>query len=78
MSVGEKDGKACLDYTITNNSSKNLTKLKIFYRGTLNDEVSGYITINTSIPKGKSKTFTSKFGYFDPLVNVKLKVVSAS
>lgn len=73
-----KDGKACLDYTITNNSSKNLTKLKIFYRGTLNDEVSGYITINTSIPKGKSKTFTSKFGYFDPLVNVKLKVVSAS
>lgn len=73
-----KDGKACLDYTITNNSSKNLTKLKIFYRGTLNDEVSGYITLNTSIPKGKSKTFTSKFGYFDPLTSVKLKVVSAS
>lgn len=71
-------GKACLEYTITNNSSKNLTKLKIFYRGTLNEEVSGYITINTSIPRGTSKTFTTSFSFFDRLDNVKLKVVSAS
>ncbi|MGN0483259.1 MAG: Ig-like domain-containing protein [Lachnospiraceae bacterium] len=70
--------KACLEYTITNNSSKNLTKVKIYYIGTLNEEVSGYININSSIPRGKSKTFTTKTDFFDPLENVKLKVVSAS
>ena len=70
--------KSCLKYTITNKSSKNLTKVKIYYVGTLNDEVDGYITLKTSIPRGKSKTFTSKFGWFDKLDDVKMKVVSAS
>ena len=70
--------KSCLKYTITNNSSKNLTKLKIYYKDTLNEEVDGYINLRTSIPRGKSKTFTSKFGWFDKLDEVKMKVVSAS
>lgn len=70
--------KSCLKYTITNKSSKNLTKVKIYYVGTLNDEVDGYITLKTSIPRGKSKTFTSKFGWFDKLDDVKMKIVSAS
>ena len=69
--------KACLQYTITNNSSKNLTKLKIYYSGVLNEEVSGYIKLNSSIPRGKSKTFTTKLDYFDFLDEAKVKVVSA-
>lgn len=70
--------KACLKYTITNNSTKNLTKLKIYYTGTLNEEVSGYITLNTSIPRGTSKTFISRLSYFDYLYEATVKVVSAS
>lgn len=70
--------KACLEYTITNKSSKNLKKFKIFYSGTLNEDVSGYININHSIPKGKSKTFTTRLDYFDYLEGAKLKLVSAS
>ena len=70
--------KACLEYTITNNSSKNLTKLKVYYKGTLNEDVSGYININSSIPRGKSKTFITRLSYFDYLEGAKLKIVSAS
>ncbi|MGN1168312.1 MAG: Ig-like domain-containing protein [Lachnospiraceae bacterium] len=70
--------KACLEYTITNNSSKNLTKVKIYYSGILNEEVNGYFNVNSSIPRGKSKTFTKKLDYFDYLDDAKLKVVSAS
>lgn len=69
--------KSCLKYTITNNSSKNLTKLKIYYTGVLNEEVDGYINVNSSIPRGKSKTFTTKLDYFDFLDEAKVKVVSA-
>ena len=72
------DFKACLEYTITNKSSKDLTKLKVFYSGTVNEDVSGYITINSSIPRGTSKTFTTRFGFADYLDGATLKLVSAS
>ena len=47
--------KACIQYTITNNSSKKLTKLKVFYSGTVDEEVSGYISIKSSIPRVNQK-----------------------
>lgn len=72
------DFKACLEYTITNNSSKDLTKLKVFYSGAVNEDVSGYININYSIPRGTSKTFTTRFGFADYIEGVTLKLVSAS
>ena len=70
--------KSCLKYTITNKSSNNLTKLKIYYTGVLNEEVDGYINVNSSIPRGKSKTFTTKLDYFDYLDEATLTLVSAS
>lgn len=70
--------KACLEYTITNKSSKDLKKLKIFYSGTVDEAVSGYININYSIPRGESVTFTTRLDYFDYIEGVKLKLVSAS
>lgn len=70
--------KSCLKFTITNKSSKNLKKLRIYYIGTLNETVDGYINLKTSIAKGKSKTFTVRLNWFDPLDDVSLKLVSAS
>lgn len=70
--------KSCLKFTVTNKSSKKLKKLKIYYIGTLNEEVDGYINLNTSIAKGKSKTFTVRLDWFDFLDDVSMKVVSAS
>ena len=70
--------KACIQYTITNNSSKKLTKLKVFYSGTVDEEVSGYINIKSSIPRGKSKTFTTRISVLDYIEGVTLEVVSAS
>lgn len=72
------NSKACLEYTITNNSSKDLKKFKVYYSGIVDDDVSGYININSSISRGKSKTFTTKFGFFDYIEGATLKVVSAS
>lgn len=70
--------KSCLKFTVTNNSSKKLRNLKIYYSGILNETVDGYINLNTSIARGKSKTFTVKLDWFDHLDDAKLKIVSAS
>lgn len=70
--------QACLTYTITNKSSKNLKHLKIFYSGMVDEDVSGYIYIDSSIPRGTSKTFTTKLDYFDFIDKAKLVLVSAS
>ena len=70
--------KACIEYSITNNSSKNLNKIRIFYSGTISETVSGYTTINGSIPKGTTKTFITRVGAYDYLEGVILKVTSAS
>ena len=70
--------KACIEYSITNNSSKNLNKIRIFYSGTISETVSGYTTINSSIPKGTTKTFITSVGAYDYLEGVTLKVTSAS
>ena len=72
------DSKACIEYSITNNSSKNLNKIRIFYSGTISETVSGYTTINSSIPKGTTKTFITRVGAYDYLEGVTLKVTSAS
>ena len=63
--------KACIEYSITNNSSKNLNKIRIFYSGTISETVSGYTTINSSIPKGTTKTFITRVGAYDYLEGVR-------
>lgn len=70
--------KACIEYSVTNNSSKNLNKVRIFYSGTISETVSGYATINSSIPKGTTKTFITRVNAYDYLEGVTLKVTSAS
>lgn len=70
--------KACIEYSVTNNSSKNLNKVRIFYSGTISETVSGYATINSSIPKGTTKTFITRVSAYDYLEGVTLKVTSAS
>ena len=70
--------KACIEYTITNNSSRHLTKVRIFYSGIVNEEVCGYANINSSIPRDTSKTFITRVNVCDYLDGVTLKVVSAS
>lgn len=70
--------KAYIEYSVTNNSSKNLNKVRIFYSGTISETVSGYATINSSIPKGTTKTFITRVSAYDYLEGVTLKVTSAS
>ena len=76
--VGDRVFNAGFEYSITNNSSKNLNKIRIFYSGTISETVSGYTTINSSIPKGTTKTFITRVGAYDYLEGVTLKVTSAS
>lgn len=70
---------ACLKYTITNNSSKDLQYFQVKYTGEIYEPVSGYININYSVPRGKSVTFTTKLDqYIDYIEGAKLTLVSAS
>lgn len=52
--------------------------MRIFYSGTISETVSGYATINSSIPKGTTKTFITRVSAYDYLEGVTLKVTSAS